>query len=352
MGKILKIMLATFGVCCFGLSIYFLINVITMSEQVQTTYEEMTGKSLSTAETAKFVFLREYTNSTGDKSLMLKLGISEKDAIAGGIIDHDPGTGGDDDPNIPEIDLCNCTENCVINGTNDDCPICTEDPSDCAIIPDCTCTGGFHCAPGNVQDCDACEIDTRNCHDYDPNQQTTYTRLAANGLWYVPQTSALWGRVDHGDANHTKWAKDMCAMIAYYSAARNCGYTDEDMGQLVARVLPSISIAPDGILEGTQDGVGFNATAWKAMANDIGMPYTDLGRSGSDYPTAPGDYLMYYSHSSRWEKNNKGSTINAHWIYVHIDSSGTARIANPGSEGDTYSQFPGRNYLIRCYSIP
>lgn len=345
MGRIIKSILMTIAIACAGVSIFFIITIIGNRDVVVDAYNNLSDSKERGADVVRNNFLQVY--GTYGEELFIALGINKTDFVPGGVGDSDPGTPGEE-----LYKVCTCIDKCTSDTDFDDtCEVCKMDWKQCAFIPPCTCAGPDRCTSTNIdQSCDACKQSVANCKVQVQGQsQGKYTQWnSAISLYECKQTSTLWGNVQ---TNSGSWAQYACGTIAVYNAARNLGHTDKDMGDLIYELNKStLSFDADGYLVGTAKDVGENGTQWNAVVSTTGLNMSGPIDHNAGWPTSPGDYVIYYSHSNKHEKNGN-STTNAHWIYVHINSGSKACITNPGKNENDYSKLVNNNYMIRYYTV-
>ena len=352
MRQLIKAILLTIVITCAGVSIYFIITIVGNRDIVVNAYNNLSNTNQQGADVIRTNFLQVY--GTYGEELFIALGISKTDYAPGGVGDSDHGA-----PDGSENKICTCTDRCTSDSDFDDtCEVCKHDWKKCAYVPPCTCSGTGRCTSTTVDtSCEACTISPSYCTIPPKGGQSLgkYTQIASNGLYYVPQSATLWGNLKNGG---NTWNVECCGTIAVYCAAANMGKIGsmpEDMGDMVQRLNSStVFFDSNGYLCGHAEGVGENRTQWSAIVKDAGL---NMGSPVSventlGYPTDPGDYVMYISHSTKHEYKGN-STTNAHWIYVKIDSSGNGLIANPASKenGMGYSDYAGNRLLIKYYKV-
>lgn len=346
MGKILKALLLTIAVTCGAVSIFFIFSIVGNRDKVIEGFNAMNSVEAQGADVTRQNFLKVY--STYGEELFIVLGIKKTDYAPSGVGDSDPGT-----PGESASKYCTCTDKCTSDSDFDDtCEVCKIDWTQCAYVPPCCCTGPDRCSSTSVnQSCEACKASLANCIVQVQGQsQGKYTKWnSALNLFECEQTPTLWGNVSTTDGT---WSQLACGTIAVYNAARNLGHTDKDMGDLVYELNPStLSFDANGYLYGSAKGVGENGVQWNAVVSATGLSMSGPKDHSAGWPSDPGDYVIYYSHSDKHETRSDGSTKNAHWIYVHINPNKSAAITNAGSNEGNYSTLVSSKYMIRYYTV-
>ena len=77
MKNIIKAIIATFLVSCAVVAVYFIVTLITSTDDVTTAYERMQGDSEVTVSKLKFNLLVKYVEVTGDNEILYTMGISQ-----------------------------------------------------------------------------------------------------------------------------------------------------------------------------------------------------------------------------------------------------------------------------------